>query len=295
MKDRASIALLFLATVFILIQSARSAHAQAAAAQDHQMKSSASTEIEPTMKAGKPSNTAAAQPAPKSFVLAPGSMLLAEFSKSLNAKKLKPGDKVKAVLAQDLIAGGKIVAKSESKMVGHVTEVKARTVEDPESRLGVVFDKILLKHHREIDFRGVVLALGAPALRRSRVDEPDQMLPPAVGVVSTGNNGAGPATPMGGRASRSANTIASTVPTWGVPVSVQSTPGSNPGDSVSTIKPAAVGNRPITGGSGVHGVYGLKNLSLSPSATGTGPGPVIVSKKSNVKLESGTQVVLLVK
>src|SRR5690242_2139872 len=92
------------------------------------------------------------EPASNPRILTPGTTIVAEFAGSLNVKKLKPGDKVKAVLAQDLIAGGRLVAKYGSKVIGHVTEVKKRSQNDPESRLGVVFDKILLKKHQELDF-----------------------------------------------------------------------------------------------------------------------------------------------
>src|SRR6266567_3582037 len=122
--------------------------------------------------------------------------ILAEFNGNLDAKKLKPGDRIKAEVTQDVLSHGKIVIPIESKLVGHVTEVKARSGEDPESRLGLVFDKVLLKHHQELDFQGVIQALSPPALRRSKVDEPDQMLPPAVGNQVQTN------TPMGGAQSR---------------------------------------------------------------------------------------------
>ena len=224
---------------------------------------------------------------------------MAELSHSLNARKLKPGDKVKAVLAQDLIAHGKLVAKTNSKLVGHVTEVKARSPQEPESSLGVVFDKILLKHHQELDFQGVVQALAPPAPRRSRVDEPDQMMPPPMlspGNVSGSDTGRrGATTPSSsGRSPSTATTLASSVTSLGQVTVVASTPGSNPGDSMSTVRVAGSGNQPISGGVGMRGVHGLKNLDLKTSTNGTHPGPVIVSTKSDVKLDTGTQIVLLV-
>ena len=76
---------------------------------------------------------------------------------------------------------------------------------------------------------------------------------------------------------------------------VQSTPGMNPGDSMSTIKTGnGSSSTVISGGIGMHGVYGLKNLELRPPAPGTNSGPAIVSTKSDVKLQGGTQVVILV-
>jgi hypothetical protein len=226
-------------------------------------------------------------------ILAPGTTIVAEFDGSLNVKKLKPGDKVKAVLAQDLIGGGRLIAKYGSKVIGHVTEVKRRGDNDSESRLGVVFDKILLKKHQELDFQAIIQALAPPVLRRSRVDEPDQMMPPAAlrvggGSVSTGGRGSN-------RTSSAAPTMSSSVSMLGPMATVQSTPGMNPGDSMTAIRTGKNDTTTvISGGVGMHGVYGLKNLELRPPAPGTNSGPAIVSTKSDVKLQGGTQVVMLV-
>lgn len=213
-----------------------------------------------------------------------GSRLVAEFSGSLNVSNLKLGEKVKAKLAQDLISGGRVIAKSGSKVLGYVTEVKARTKDDPESRLGLVFDKILLNKHRELDFEAIVQALAPPVLKRSRVDDPDQMMPPD--MLSPSSSGL----PGGnGSSSRSmaATTLNSSVIIVGPYSSAQSTPVSNPGDTIH-------GGAPISGGVGMHGVYGMKNLRLAPPAPDANSGPAIVSTKSNVKLQNGTQVIILV-
>lgn len=254
---------------------------EGAKAQAQQAQSSTIARIGSASAPARAAAASSARPVIKPVTLATGTTLVAEFSGSLNARKLKPGDKVKVVLAQDLIAGGKIVAKTGSKLVGHVTEVKACSPQDPESRLGVVFDKILLKHHNELPLQAVVQALAPPVLRPSLVDEPDQMMPPMFGATRSSVNS--------GRSSN-ATALASSVTTVEPVTTVQNTPG----NSVSSVRVAASANRPMTGGTGVHGIYGLKNLMLSPSTTDANPGPVIVSTKSDVKLESGTQVVLLV-
>ncbi|HEX5434562.1 MAG TPA: hypothetical protein VFY05_10020 [Candidatus Angelobacter sp.] len=199
---------------------------------------------------------AASQPAAvtRPRVIALGSMLVAEFSGSLNVKKLKLGDTVEARLAQDVISGGELVAKVGSRVLGHVTEVKTRSKDNLESRLGMVFDKILLKKHRELDFEAIVQALAPPVVKRSQVDEPDQMMP----------------------------TLA---------LALQSPPMR----STDYVRTGAIhGATPISGGVGVHGVYGLKDLRLAPAAPDTNSGPAIVSTKSDVKLQNGTQVVILV-
>lgn len=233
-------------------------------------------------------------PAAKPGVIALGSTILAEFSGSLNVKKLKPGDKIKAVLAQDLLAGGQIIAKANSKLLGHVTEIKRRSESDPESRLGVVFDKILLKKHQELEFQAIVQALAPPVVRRSRVDEPDQMMPPPTLSVSSSLPGQSRSRSSSNRSTSSATTLATTMGTVGPMTTVASTPGMNPGDGLSPIRTQASTTSSASGGVGMHGVYGLKGLALAAPSSSSQSGPAIISTKSDVKLESGTQVVLLV-
>jgi len=228
-------------------------------------------------------------------VLRRGTTLIAEFSGTLNAKKLKPGDKVKAVLTQDLISGGRLVAKSESKLVGHVIEAQARSDENPESRLSVVFDKMQLKGHQELNFQAVVQALAPPAQRRSLVDEPDPMMPPPAGSVAGMSRGQVGRGVSGGRTSSSATNLSNSSTSLGQIAVVGSTPGNLPGNSRGTAsRSPSNGATPISGGIGMRGVYGLKDLTLQAAKNDANSATAIVSTKSNVKLESGTQVILLI-
>lgn len=223
--------------------------------------------------------------------------ILAEFSEGLNVKKLKPGDKIKAQVSQDVLWHGRIIIPEDSKLEGHVTEVKRRATDDPESRLGLVFDRVLLKHHQEVDFKGVLQALSPPAPRRSRVDEPDQMLPPATLTMSSSS-----AAPMGGTPSRGAastgsiNTMSVSAIPAGVPTYTGSNPGDNPGNAVGgeAARSEALKreeSKPMSAGM-PRGVFGIKGLALSSGPSATTPGPVIVSTVNDVKLEYGTQVLL---
>jgi hypothetical protein len=87
-----------------------------------------------------------------------GSILYAELTKTIDAKKAKVGDPVSAVLVADVLAHGKIVLRHDSKLVGHVTEVQVHTKEEPESRLGIVFDKAVTKGG-DIPFQSLLLAI----------------------------------------------------------------------------------------------------------------------------------------
>lgn len=222
-----------------------------------------------------------------------GVALVAEIDNTLNAKKLKPGDKIKGVLTQDLVLQGKIIAPVDTKIVGHVTEAKGATDSDPSSRLGIVFDKLLLKHHQQLDFVAVVQALAHPAQRRSRVDQPSQMLPPAVMGAGSQSNTIGPAGPSrtaGGTQNRPPTQSVGAASLSSLPAGVPVTVKTNLGSSVTGVDLPS-GGRPI--GAGLpQGVFGLPGLSLSATSTAETPGPVILSKSGSIKLEYGTQVLL---
>ena len=234
----------------------------------------------------------AAQPESK------GSYMLVELTKGLTAKKLKPGDKVKAEVAQDIVSHGKVIIPVETELIGHVTEVCPHNSANPESRLGIVFDKILLKHFHDINFQAVVQTVAPPAPRPSRVDQPSQMLPPSM-IVGARDNGTAPiggmssASSRRGQASSTSNSSmsrASDTTTFQPSLTVKQSP-SNHADGSSAQLETTPGGSPMSIGMPL-GVRGLKGLSLSTAPSASTPGPVIVSNTDNVKLESGTQILL---
>jgi hypothetical protein len=65
-----------------------------------------------------------------------------ELAKSLDSKKLREGDEVDAKVAADIQTGDSGTIPRGTKLIGHVTEAKARSKGDSESTLGIVFDKM---------------------------------------------------------------------------------------------------------------------------------------------------------
>ena len=112
--------------------------------------------------AGFALQSAPAQPTAR---LENGSILYAELTKAVDAKKAKPGDPVTAVLVSDVLAHGKIVLRHDSKLLGHVTEAQIHSKDSPESRLGIVFDKVVTKEG-EVPFESKLLAI-RPAERHA--------------------------------------------------------------------------------------------------------------------------------
>ena len=223
----------------------------------------------------------------------PNSYILVELNKSLKAKTLKPGDKVKAKVSQDVISHGKVIIPVETELVGHVTEVQVKDGENSESRLGIVFDAILLKHFHDINCQAVVQAVAAPAERRSLVDQPSQMVPPS--MSGGGSGGSGSRGAVAGRTPLvppSAPPSASDPASLQVPLTVKDSQATNTSTGSTTL-PLGSGGKPMSVGT-PQGVTGIKGLSLSLTPSAETPGPVIVSKTDNVKLESGTQLLLRV-
>jgi hypothetical protein len=82
------------------------------------------------------------------------------LAKSIDSKKLKEGDAISAKTVAALQAGGGVTIPSGSMVVGHVTQSSARSKGDPQSSLGMMFDKIELPGGKDIPIKGVIQAVG---------------------------------------------------------------------------------------------------------------------------------------
>jgi hypothetical protein len=216
-----------------------------------------------------------------------GTGVIAELSKSVNAKKAKPGDRVKAEVIQDVIYRGKVVVRMGSKLIGHVTMAKARTKEDGESQLGIIFDKAELKGGGEINLVACIRALAAPS-SMSMVDKPELMAPPPL----PGAGGGGGPQPLG-------NPRTASGPTRGGVGISSANQGVGSGASASAaynqgqMAPNAHHRRERTLlSSASRGVYGLRGVSLAASGAGASQSTVISSMRDDVKLETGVQIVV---
>jgi hypothetical protein len=184
--------------------------------------------------------------------IAPGSILYAELSKTVDAKKAKAGDPVSALLQADVLSGGKIVAHRDSKLMGHVTEALAHSKDNPESRLGIVFDKLKLKNGQEIPLNAILTALH-PAPPPTFEPPPSGPAPPI--------NMAGP-TP----GDRHSGSIAPKRP-------------SNPSMSPSANKEIDAASRGVAGSSPTD-IEGLRLITM-------GGNQAVISVDRTVKLENG--------
>lgn len=215
-----------------------------------------------------------------------GTDLVAELNHGIKVKKARVGDLVKASLTQDVVLHGRIAVPRGSKLIGHVTETKILTRDAQESRLGVIFDKVIFKTGQEVSFKAVVRAL-APPVRLNVLDRADQMYTAGAGGMMGTTRSPSPLSPGAtGRTGPANNTV-----------------GMGPADSSRTKQsapsgPASSGGNPdpkgdlLSGGS--RGVFGLPGLQLG-AESGSELGAIISSTSRNVKLDDRTQIVIQVR
>lgn len=91
-----------------------------------------------------------------------GSIVEATLLKALDAKKSKVGDEVTAKVTRDLKAGDQVLIARNSKIVGHLTDVKAKSKDQAQSLLVIGFDRAVLKDGGELPLNVTIQALGKP-------------------------------------------------------------------------------------------------------------------------------------
>lgn len=208
--------------------------------------------------------------------IASGSVIPVQLTRSVDAKKAKTGDKVEAKVTQDLKASnGEVVLPKDTKVVGRVTEAQARNKEQKESQVGIAFDHAVMKSGGDLPMPMSIQAIIAPPPSANANDN-------AANAESAGQSASAPA--AGGMPGNSGGR--STGMGAGMPAQLPSSPTA--GDEGTSSTRAA---QPITGNT--QGVVGISNLKLSTS-TDTTQGSVVSSEKNNVKLESGTLMLLRV-
>jgi len=220
---------------------------------------------------------------PMNASLAGGWPISAELRSSLDSKKAKQGDAIEARMTEAIKANGKTILPEGTKLVGHVTQVSSKSKGDADSSIGLAFDKAILKNGEEVPLNVSIQALAIPGAAQ---------------------------------ASRAVDDMAAS--SQGTPVNSGVPGGVNPREMSPGMSPGAPGNRPMnTGGTSTgaldgsssgspggtlnvagkltpnsHGVFGVQGGALKPETT-NGAGSVITSTGKNLRLDSGTQLLLV--
>lgn len=250
--------------------------------------------------AGSANAGASAQAGENSASLESGTTFEAELSKSVGAKKNKPGDRVEAKATKDVKSNGQVVVPKNSKLIGRVTEAKARGEGQSESSLGILFEKAVTKDGREIPLN---VAIQAVAMSRSALAAQSQQ-PDMMGSTRTAGSAAGTARGGaqggGGLVGGATGAVGSTV---GATTGAVGAVGQTAGGALSTTTQTAASATGAIGGVGgldaagnltstSSGVLGLQGMALQSEAASSAQGSVITSTTRNVQLESGTRLLL---
>jgi len=273
-KAFASVIFSFVLTGFGFAQSGQippgtAAQPQPATPPNQQIPStSRQSQQQPTQPPGQSSS--AAQHKAK---IAPGSVIPVELTRTVDAKKAKSGDEVVAKVTQDMKTNsGDVLVPKDTKIVGHVTEAQPRSKEQKESQMGISFDRAVMKDGNQMD---LPMSIQAVIGRQNE----NQNAPAGNDQASNQPSGGMPAAGAGAGRTGSAGSAAPPQPA-AAPDAANSSPSSGSG-----------GTPQITGQT--RGVIGISNLTLSSGPNGS-QGSVLTSDKNNVKLESGTMMLLKV-
>ena len=227
---------------------------------------------------GQPENQASVANASP---LAGGITIRVSLEKSVDARKSHAGDEVLARTTENVNSKRQILIPKGSKLVGHVTEVRAKAKDESQSVLGIRFDRAVLKDGHEIP---LAVAIQALAAADAKVED--------IGSSPLGadanENGAPPVGIQGAPSQFNGKDEISGADT---------NSNTKPGDGSGNIRQAANPD-PVGASSGEliassHGVFGIKGLELS-SISNSARESLIVSPSRTVHLDSGTQMILRV-
>jgi hypothetical protein len=229
--------------------------------------------------------------------LAAGTTIPATLSKRIDARKEKSGDQVVAKTTQDVRSNSGVVIPRGSRLIGHVTDARAKAKGDSESALGIAFDQAVLKNGQQIPLNASIRALAASANSAS-ANMGDENFGSASNSSLGGDVAASAPRAGGGLLGGAGNAVGGAT----------SAVGSTAGGAVNGVGNTAAGVGANAGGtlngasrgaagqltSQSQGVIGLNGLSLSSAAANSTSGSVITSAGKDVKLDSGTQMLLQV-
>jgi hypothetical protein len=168
---------------------------------------------------------------------------------------------------------GEVLVPKDTKVLGHVTAAQARNQEQKESEVAIAFDSAVTKDGSELQ-----MPMSIQAIIGSQNDGPQ-------------NNNAGGTSDTGVSSPSSPNLSSGARLGMGGTAAAPAPEGSA-GEMPSNTQNGTRTRPPIT--ANTQGVVGISNLSLTAAAPDPTQGLVVTSDKNNVKLESGTMMLLRV-
>jgi hypothetical protein len=261
--------------------------------------------------------------------VAGASAMNATLERSVDARRAKPGDEVTAKTNESFTTANGMTIPRGSRLVGRVTEARAHARGEgaAASQLGIVFDKAELPDGRVVPMQATIQAVaaarsqaqgqlgsashGAGALGSSHASGGGHaggglgggaiggiggaaggVAGAAGGVGATGGNVFGSAAGHAGGAAGGATRL----PRSGLGAAAGGAGAVTAGGGLARRSSAgAVGGLSASGQwlAGSRGVFGIGDLELASAAAGSAQGSLITSASRNVRLDGGTQLLLV--
>ncbi|MBI4443276.1 MAG: hypothetical protein HY649_07870 [Acidobacteria bacterium] len=217
--------------------------------------------------------TATAKEPSKAAEVQAGTKVMAELESTLDARKAKPGDEVKAKVTQDVKQDGRTVIRKGDSLVGRVKSVEASSKNDAGSNLSVEFDR-LVQGKTSSELRSAVSAIlptsKGPSAEPVPMRSPESVMPSSPPVAS-------------GRSSGGSGLLG------GLGSTVQSTVGLD-GSATNTVGGSLEAASRGTLDTGTGMVAPLVRLDSQGQAEQQASGSVFRTDRGNLRLESGTHL-----
>lgn len=213
--------------------------------------------------------------------LAAGITIPVSLEKSIDARKNHAGDEVVARTTENVNSKRQILIPKGSKLVGHVTEVRAKAKDESQSVLGIRFDRAVLKDGHEIPLAVSIQALAAADAKVEDTGSSQLM-------ADANQNGAPPVGIQGAPSQFNGKDEIS-----GADTNSNAKPAGGSGNIPKAANPDRVGDSSGELIPSSHGVFGIKGLELR-SISNSAQESLIVSPSRTVHLDSGTRMILRV-
>jgi hypothetical protein len=241
----------------------------------------------------------------------------ATLERSVDARRAKPGDEVTAKTNESFTAANGTTIPRGSRLVGRVTQARAHARGEgaAASQLGIVFDRAELPDGRVVPMQATIQAVaaaeshaqrrlgsashGAGAFGSSHASGGGYAGGGLSGGAIGGIGGAagGVAGAAGGIGATGGSVFGSAAGQAGGAVGgATRLPRSGVGATASGAATATAGGGLSASGqwlAGSRGVFGIGDLELASAAAGNAQGSLITSASRNVRLDSGTRLLLV--
>ena len=245
--------------------------------------------------------------------VAGASEMNATLERSIDARRAKPGDEVTAKTNESFTTANGTAIPRGSRLVGRVTEARAHARGEgaAASQLGIVFDKAELPDGRAVPMQATIQAVaaarsqaqgrlgsaahGADAFGSSHASGGGYAGGGSGTVGALGGVGGGV---VGGAAGHAGAAVggATRLARSGVGAAARGAGAATAsGGALVGSSAGAVGGLSASGRwlAGSRGVFGMGDLELVSAAAGSAHGSLLTSASRNVRLDGGTQLLLV--